>query len=133
MVALAAVRVRCRIGAGAEINVHDRIVQHVRVGGQHHVAVVVRKKQIRLGALADDLQLGAQRFQLIALWQGRFLHQILGCAFRYAHHLVQRFIPVFGKIALEQHPLRKAHQHNAQHHQGGHQREECRRDTLAHY
>ncbi len=133
MVALAAVRVRCRIGAGAEINVHDRIVQHVRVGGQHHVAVVVRKKQIRLGALADDLQLGVQRIQLIALWQGRFLHQILGCAFRYAHHLVQRLIAVPGKIILEQHPFRTAHQHDAQHHQGGHRGEERHGNTLAHY
>ena len=107
--------------------------QHLRAGSDQHPAVVVGEEQIGLRALADDLQLGVQGVQLVALRQRRLLGQILGRAAGDPHHLVQRLIAVPGKIILEQHPFRTAHQHDAQHHQGGHQREECRRDTLAHY
>ena len=112
---------------------HGQALQLVRAGGDHHPAVVVGKEQIGLCALADDLQLGAQCVQLIAFRQLRLLDQILGRALGDTHHLIQCFVAILGEVVLEQHPLRSAHQHDAQHHQGGHQREERHRDTFAHY
>ena len=112
---------------------HGLCGEHFRAGSDQHPAVVVGEKQIGLCTLADDLQLGAQCVQLIAFRQLRLLDQILGRALGDAHHLIQCFVAVLGEVVLEQHPLRSSHQHDAQHHQGGHQREECRRDTLAHY
>ena len=49
------------------------------------------------------------------------------------YHLIQCFVAVLGKVVLEQHPLRAAHQHDAQHHQGGHHGEKGRGDTFTHY
>ena len=95
--------------------------QLVRAGCDHHLAVVVRKEQIGLSALADDLKLCAQSIQLVAFRQSGLLGQILGRALGDAHHLIQRFVAVLGKVVLEQHPLGSAHQHDAQHHEGGHQ------------
>ena len=112
---------------------HGQALQLVRAGGDHHPAVVVGKEQIGLCALADDLQLGAQCVQLVAFRKLRLLDQILGRALGDAHHLIQCFVAVLGEVVLEQHPLRSSHQHDAQHHQGGHQREERHRDTFAHY
>ena len=112
---------------------HNICSHHFGVGGNEDPAFFIGKKQVSLGALADDLQLGAQCVQLIAFRQLRLLDQILGRALGDAHHLIQCFVAVLGKVVLEQHPLRSAHQHDAQHHQGGHQREERHRDTFAHY
>ena len=107
--------------------------QLVRAGSDHHIAVVVCKEQISFGALADDLKLGAQSIQLVAFRQSSLLGQILGRALGDAHHLVQRFVAVLCKVVLEQHPLGSAHQHDAQHHESGHQREERGGNTFAHY
>ena len=107
--------------------------QLVRAGCDHHLAVVVCKEQIGLSALADDLKLCAQSIQLVAFRQRGLLGQILGRALGDAHHLIQRFVAVLCKVVLEQHPLGSAHQHDAQHHEGGHQREERGGNTFAHY
>ena len=41
------------------------------------MAVLIGQEQIGFGALADDLQLGAQRVQFLALGQGRLLDHII--------------------------------------------------------
>ena len=64
------VRVCHCVGAPADIQRHGAGSKLVRVGGNEHIALPVGEKQIRLGALADDLQLGVQRVQLCALRHG---------------------------------------------------------------
>jgi len=74
------VRVSHCVGALADVQRHGAGGKLFRVGGNEHIALPVGEKQIRLGALADDLQLGVQGVQLVALRQRRLLGQILGRA-----------------------------------------------------
>ena len=127
------VRVSHCVGALADIQRHGGGGKLVRVGGDEHIALSVGEKQISLGALADDLQLGVQSVQLCALRHGLAVYQILCGALGDIYHLIQRFVAILRKIILEQHPLRAAHQHDAQHHQGGHHGEKGRGDTFTHY
>ena len=97
------------------------------------MAVLIGQEQIGFGALADDLQLGAQRVQFLALGQGRLLDHVVRRPPGDLGHAVQRFVPLLCKVAVEQDPLRAAHQHDAQHHQGGHHGEKGCGDTFTHY
>ena len=56
---------------------HGILRQLRRVGGDEDMAVLIGQEQIGLGALADDLQLGAQRVQFLALGQGRLLDYVV--------------------------------------------------------
>ena len=96
---------RCRVGLLQHRFRHSAAAELVRVGGDEHVALVVRKEQVGLRALANDLQLGAQGVQLLALGQSRLLHQILRCPPGDIDHLIQRGVAVLGKIIAEQQPL----------------------------
>ena len=127
------VRVSHCVGAPADIQRHGGGGKLVRVGGDEHIALSVGEKQISLGALADDLQLGVQSVQLCALRHGLAVYQILCGALGDIYHLIQCFVAILRKIILEQHPLRAAHQHDAQHHQGGHHGEKGCGDTFTHY
>ena len=127
------VRVSHRVGALADIQRHGVGGKLCRVGGNEHIALPVGEKQISLGALADDLQLGVQRVPLCALRHGLAVYQIFCGALGNVYHLIQCFVAILRKIILEQHPLRAAHQHDAQHHQGGHHGEKGRGDTFTHY
>ena len=127
------VRVSHCVGALADIQRHGGGGKLVRVGGNKHIALSVGEKQIRLGALADDLQLGVQSVQLCALRHGLAVYQIFCGALGNAYHLIQCFVAILRKIIFEQHPLRAAHQHDAQHHQGGHHGEKGCGDTFTHY
>ena len=127
------VRVCHCVGTLADIQRHGAGGKLVRVGGDEHIALPVGEEQIGLGALADDLQLGVQRVQLCTLRHGLAVYQIFCGALGNVYHLIQRFVAIFRKIILEQYPLRAAHQHDAQHHQGGHHGEKGRGDTFTHY
>ena len=127
------VRVSHCVGALADIQRHGGGGKLVRVGGDEHIALSVGEKQISLGALADDLQLGVQSVQLCPLRHGLAVYQILRSALGNVYHLIQCFVAILRKIILEQHPLRAAHQHDAQHHQGGHHGEKGCGDTFTHY
>ena len=127
------VRVCHCVGAPADIQRHGGGGKRVRVGGDEHIALSVREEQISLGALTDDLQFGVQSVQLCTLRHGLAVYQILCGALGNVYQLIQRFVAILRKIILEQHPLRAAHQHDAQHHQGGHHGEKGRGDTFTHY
>jgi hypothetical protein len=132
-VVVAGVRVGNGVGALADIQRHGDGGKFFQIGGDEHIALPVGKKEIGLGAFANDLQLGVQRVQLRALRHGLAVYQVLCGALGNVYHLIQRFVAFLREIAFEQHPLRAAHQHDAQHHQGGHQREKGRGDTFTHY
>ena len=112
---------------------HNICSHHLGVGGNEDPALFIGKKQVGLGALADDLQLGVQGIQLGPLGQSRLLHDIIRRALGHIRHAVQRVVPLLGKIAAEQQPLGAAQHRRAQHQQGGHHRKEGDRNTFAHY
>ena len=97
------------------------------------MAVLIGQEQIGLGALADDLQLGAQRVQFLALGQGRLLDHVVCRPPGDLGHTVQRFVPLLRKVAVKQDPLRAAHHRRAQHQKGRHHRKEGDGNTFAHY
>ena len=101
-------------------------------GDSRTIDVHVKRLREKLAG-ASDLQFGVQRVQLCALRHGLAVYQILCGALGNVHHLIQRFVAILRKIIFEQHPLRAAHQHDAQHHQGGHHGEKGRGDTFTHY
>ena len=112
---------------------HRVHIQHLGVGGDQDIAALIGEKQVGLGALADDLQLGVQGIQLGTLGQSRLLHDIIRRALGHIRHAVQRVVPLLGKIAAEQQPLGAAQHRRAQNQQGGHHRKEGDRNTFAHY
>ena len=112
---------------------HNICSHHFGVRGNEDPAFFIGEKEVSLGALADDLQLGVQGIQLGSLGQSRLLHDIIRRALGHIRHAVQRVVPLLGKIAAEQQPLGAAQHRRAQHQQGGHHRKEGDRNTFAHY
>ena len=115
------------------LSLHRIAGQLFRHGRQHHIAVAVGEEQIGLRALADDLELGAQGFQLFALGQRGLLHKVGRRPLGDIDHLIQRIVPLLRKIPAEEHQLRAAHDHRAEDEQSAHERKERDWDTFAHY
>ena len=91
----------------------EQFMSELGVGGNEDPALFIGEKEVSLGALADDLQLGVQSIQLGSLGQSRLLHDIIRRALGHIRHAVQRVVPLLGKIAAEQQPLRAAQHRRA--------------------